>query len=125
MSTAEEGTEKRRHQRYSIASGGFALLKWKGSEVLGAIIDISNGGLCISHIDENMDMPTLTKMTVKLISEKTCYGDFIGNCIWNTKEEGGFTTSIVKMKRCGVAFRKLDDTHKLQLEKFIDSMTKK
>ncbi len=125
MVKQELGNDKRQHKRYNITNGAFALLKWNGAEVLGAIKDISSGGLCLSHIDENENLQNLTSLTVNLISENTCHENFLGRCIWNQKEEDRFATSRVKMKRCGIAFRQLDDIQQQQLREFISCIEEK
>jgi len=124
MIATEQGKEKRQHQRYNIASGAFALLLWNGSEILGAVKDISYGGLCVSHIDDSGELQNLTGLTINLISGKTCHENFHGKCVWNKKEKGGFATSMVKMKRCGIAFGVLDTEQKQHLADFIDRITK-
>jgi len=124
MTLIEQEKDKRQHKRYDISSGAFALLKWNGSEVLGSIKDISTGGLCLSHIDDNEDLEALSRITVKLISEKICYENFIGRNIWSTNEEDDFTTAMVKMKRRGIEFGRLNDELQLQLKEFIDTLEK-
>ena len=124
MTFIEQEKDKRQHKRYDISSGAFALLKWNGSEVLGSIKDISTGGLCLSHIDDNEDLEALSRITVKLISEKICYENFIGRNIWSTNEEDDFTTAMVKMKRRGIEFGRLNDELQLQLKEFIDTLEK-
>ncbi len=125
MSTEKQEKNRRRHERYDISSGAFALLKWNGSEVLGSIKDISTSGLCLSHIDDNENLETLSKITVNLISEKIYYENFIGRSIWSTKEDGGFTAAMVKMKRCGIEFGQLNNELQLQLKEFIATLVNK
>ena len=124
MTFIEQEKDKRQHKRYDISSGAFALLKWNGSEVLGSIKDISTGGLCLSHIDDNEDLEALSRIRVKLISEKICYENFIGRNIWSTNEEDDFTTAMVKMKRRGIEFGRLNDELQLQLKEFINTLEK-
>jgi hypothetical protein len=124
MKAAEEQKNERKHKRYDIASGAFALLKWNGTEVLGSIKDISRGGLSLSHIDGDEDLEALARITVNLISDKFCYENFIGRSIWSKKEEGAFTTAMVKMKRCGIEFGQNNEEKQLQLKEFIDSHKK-
>ena len=125
MTQEQQEKDQRQHKRYDISNSAFALLKWNGSEVLGSIKDISTGGLCLSHIDENENLEALSKVTVKLISEKICYENFVGRSIWSAKEEGGFTSAMVRMKRRGIEFGQLNDELQLQLKDFIASLTTK
>ena len=124
MTFIEQEKDKRQHKRYDISSGAFALLKWNGSEVLGSIKDISTGGLCLSHIDDNEDLEALSRIRVKLISEKICYENFIGRDLCTTNKEDDFTTAMVKMKRRGIEFGRLNDELQLQLKEFINTLEK-
>ncbi len=124
MKVTEKKKDERKHKRYDIASGAFALLKWNGAEVLGSIKDISRGGLSLSHIDDDENLEALARITVNLISEKVCYENFIGRSIWSKKKEGAFTTAMVKMKLCGIEFGQIDEEKQLQLKEFIDSHKK-
>ena len=125
MKSSKEGKEKRQHKRYTISAGAFALVKWNGSEILGAIKDISAGGLSLYHIDGNEALENLSKVTINLISGKTCHENFTGRTIWNQKEEGGFTTPMVKMKRRGIMFEQHNSAMQLELQNFIGSLLKK
>lgn len=125
MTPDVKGKERRQHTRYDITGGAFALLKWNGSELLGSIKDISAGGFSLSHIDDNEGLRHLAMITIDLISEKTYHENLVGRNIWSKKEAGGFTTAMVKMKRCGIEFVELNKDTQLQLDTFIDSVVKK
>jgi hypothetical protein len=113
--------EKREHKRYNINSGAFALLKTNELEILGSIKDISTGGLCLSHIDENKKLNG-SKITINLICDDNCFEDFIGRNIWNVEEDGGFMAAMVKMRRRGLKFEHLSPDKELELQKFIDAL---
>jgi len=122
MASEATGIDRRQHKRYDIASGGFALLRSNGTEVLGLIKDISTGGLSLSHIDDNREINELSRVAIKLISKKNCYERFSGRSIWSKKEEGNFATATVKMKHRGVEFEQLNNEMQLQLNEFITSL---
>ncbi len=124
MTEKDDYQEQRRHKRYSINSGAFALLKSDDIEILGSIKDVSSGGICLAHIDENLELKG-DKITVNLISEDTCYENFPSKKIWDREEEGGFIAAMVKMKRRGVQFGQLSKEKQLQLDDFIKAMSKK
>jgi hypothetical protein len=124
MTEKDDDQEQRRHKRYNIKSGAFALLKSNDMEILGSIKDVSNGGICIAHIDENQELKG-AKITVNLISDDTCYEDFPSKKIWDREEEGGFIAAMIKMKRRGVQFEQLSKEKQLQLDDFIKTMTQK
>jgi hypothetical protein len=116
---------KRQYKRYNITSGGFALLQFDDTEVLGSIKDISAGGLSLSHIDDNVEINELSRISINLISERSCNKQLHGRNLWSKKEDGAFTTSMVKMKRRGVEFEQLDNKMLIQLSEFIDTLNKK
>ncbi len=116
---------KRQYKRYNITSGGFALLQFDDTEVLGSIKDISAGGLSLSHIDDNVEINELSRISINLISERSCNKLLHGRNLWSKKEDGAFTTSMVKMKRRGVEFEQLDNKMLIQLSEFIDTLNKK
>ena len=126
MTAIEHGKERRQHQRIDIDSGAFALLRSGGMEVLGSIKDISAGGISLSHIDENDGFnDDLSIISVKLMSETLCYENFSGRNVWSKKEEGGFISAMVQMKHRGIEFAQLDNEKQLQLQNFINSLTRK
>ena len=124
MSKEDHSQNNRNHKRYNIKSGAFALLKSDTVEVLGSIKDISVGGLCLSHIDENEELKG-PEITVNLISEKNCFENFPSKAIWNKQEDGAFMAAMVKMRRRGIQFEQLTAEKQLQLSEFIDTLTKK
>ena len=125
MTSQEQEKERRKYQRHNISGSAFALLKWNGSEVLGSITDISTGGFCLSHIDDYEELEDHSRLTTNLISEKNCYENFIGRCVWSSKEEGDFTAAMVDMKRCGIEFEYLNDELQNQLKDFIAALEEK
>jgi hypothetical protein len=125
MTSKEQEKDRRKHQRHNISGSAFALLKWNGSEVLGSITDISTGGFCLSHIDDYEELEDHSRLTANLISEKNCYENFMGRCIWSSKDEGDFATAIVNMKRCGIEFENLNDELHVQLKDFIATLEEK
>ena len=114
--------DRRQHRRYEIASGGFALLQANDREVLGSIKNISAGGLSLSHIDDNVQIDELSRISINLISEKTYSRQLRGRNLWSKKEDGDFATSMVKMKCRGIKFEQLDNEMRIQLDQFIDSL---
>jgi c-di-GMP-binding flagellar brake protein YcgR len=123
MTTIATEKERRQHKRYDIDSGGFALIRSNGSEVLGSIKDISAGGFSLTHIDDCVDMAELSSLAISLISEKSCFEQFCsGRSIWSKREESQFNETKVKMRCCGVEFEQLNNEKQTQLNQFIDSL---
>jgi len=125
MTSITSGKNRRQHERYDIASVGFALLQTNDTEVLGSIKDISTGGLSLSHIGDNEELSELSKISIYLIAEKTCYEQFSGRNIWSKKEESGLMTAMVKMTRRGIEFEQLNNEMRTESYQFIGSLNKK
>ena len=125
MDSIATGKDRREHERYDVDSGGFALIRSDDTEVLGSIKDISAGGLSLSHIDDCGNIPELSALAIDLISEKLCAEHFNGQSIWSKSVEDDFSTAMVKMKCCGIQFGQLDTELRLQLNNFIESLSKK
>ena len=115
--------DRRQNSRYEIASGGFALLQFNGTEVLGSIKNISAEGLSLSHVDDNVQIDELSRISINLISEKTYTRQLRGRNLWSKKEDSDFATSIVKMKCRGIKFEQLDNNMRVQLGEFIDTLS--
>ena len=123
MTSITTEKDRREHKRYDIDSGGFALIRSNGSEVLGSIKDISAGGFSLTHIDDCEDMAELSSLAISLISEKSCFEQFCsGRSIWSKREENQFSETKVKMRCCGVEFEQLNNEKQIQLNQFIDSL---
>ena len=122
MTSTETMKDRRQHKRYALDSGGFALIQANDTEVLGSIKDISAGGLSLSHIDNCEEITELLSLHISLISEKLYAEKIQGWSIWSSKEEGGFTTSRVNMRCCGIAFEQLNNEMRAQLNEFITSL---
>lgn len=115
---------KREHNRHIIQNDVFVLLRQNDFEILGSIQDISDGGLCLFHIDENEVIDDNSLLSIQLISDKVSE-QFNGKSVWSKKEEGGFATALVKMKHRGIKFEKLNEKMQAQLEEFIEYMINK
>ena len=122
MTLTESIIDRRQHKRYALDSGGFALIQANDTEVIGTIKDISAGGLSLSHIDNCEEITQLSSFYINLISEKLYSEKIQCRSIWSSKEEGGFTTSRVHMRCCGIAFEQLNNKMRAQLNEFITSL---
>ena len=125
MTSTETYRDRRQHKRYTLDSGGFALIHANDTEVLGTIKNISAGGLSLSHIDDCEEIAEHSSLAINLISEKLYAEQIPGKSIWSSKEEGGFTTSRVNMRCCGIAFEQLNSEMRAQLNEFITSLSDK
>ena len=125
MASIKKDNNRRKHKRYNIGNGGFALLRNHGKEVLGSIRDISSGGLCLSYMDEEDTIDNNSRITINLVAENIYYEKYSGRSIWSQKEKDGFSTALVKMKSRGIQFEHLSEKMQAQLNKFIDWLMNK
>lgn len=112
--------ERRKHERFQILSGLFAI-----NSHFGQIIDISMGGLSFRYVDRG-------EWTDESVAEGTLFGD---DDLWLNKipiqmvsecsAETGLSLSGSNMiKRRGVQFGQLTPIQAFQLENFILNNTK-
>ena len=125
MASTATVIERRQHKRYALDSRGFALIQANDTEVLGTIKNISAGGLSLSYIDNCEEIIELTSLHINLSSENIYAEKIQSRSIWTSKEEGGFTTSRVHMRCCGIAFEQLNNEMRAQLNEFITSLSGK
>jgi c-di-GMP-binding flagellar brake protein YcgR len=118
----EYSNNRRVHKRYSLDGGGFALIQTDNAEIVGSIRDISAGGICVTHINGDTSIPEHAPLVINLISENAYNDKFRGVSRWSCKEEGGFSTSMVNMKRCGIQFENLSNKMQDRLNTFIDTL---
>ena len=114
--------EQRAFGRFPTKEGAFAVAT--APRKLGQILDISRGGLAFTYIGEekgslkDMNLDIFTSglgFNSKNIAFKTI-SDF------EIEEKNEF--SSIKMRRCGVEFRKLNSDQSSQIEDFLQNHTK-
>ena len=90
--------------------------------VLDTIKNISAGGFSLTYIDNCEEIIELLSLHINLISENIYAEKIKSRSIWTSKEEGGFTTSRVLMRCCGIAFEQLNNEMRAQLNELITSL---
>lgn len=117
MTSSRQIVERRKHKRFQVPKGLFAVLG-SGYTKVGPVVDISMKGLAFRYINKrepsngaHMDIFTiggdfyLPKVPVKIISD--------------VEVLAGTPSSSIAMRRCSVHFGELTSYQKAQVEQFI------
>jgi len=115
-------TNRRKHQRFMVKEGAFAVMK-PGYKNLGQIKNISMGGLAYRHIADKRAENGLYKMDI-FLSNKNFYLENIPfRTVTVLDEASEFPYSSVMMKRHCIQFVDLDSDQKQMLDYFIMNHT--
>jgi len=122
MIDSKKKANRRKHQRFMVREGAFAVMK-PGYKNLGQIKNISKGGLAYRHIADKRLENGLYKMDI-FLSNKDFY---LENVPFKTvtvfDEASEFPYSSVMMKRRCIQFGDLDTEQKEMLNYFIMNHT--
>ncbi len=122
--TNERLIEQRRHRRYRVKEGAFAVIrKQADTQTLGQIIDISGGGLAFKYFANGKPSNGRHKLDIFFAG----FGIQLKNLSFQTVSDlpidNQISFSSIKMRRCGLQFKDLKSKHRLQIEDFIQSYT--
>jgi hypothetical protein len=121
MTMKKQVVERRKHMRFRVQDGTFAVFGPHSSKI-GQIIDMSIGGLAFSYI-AGEGRPNRSYELGILLAENSFYLTRIPfETIWD-KEAGGVPFSSVAMRYCGVQFGELTQNQASQLRYFIQNHT--
>jgi hypothetical protein len=121
MTMKKQVVERRKHTRFHVRDGAFAVLGPYSSKI-GQIIDMSIGGLAFSYIAGEERSNRSYELGI-LLAENSFYLTKIPfETIWD-KETRGVPFSSVPMRRCGVQFGELTQNQASQLQYFIQNHT--
>jgi len=122
MSIVERAIERRKHERFQVENGAFALL-WPPCCVFGQIMDISAGGLAFRYVAVAAEMPPDKESHLEIVLAEC---DFSSGAIpfktISDFEIGSASTghtSKEHQRRHGVQFRGLTRKEKSQIAYFI------
>lgn len=119
MTSRKEKVERRKHQRFQVQDGAFAILSpdfcnW------GQIIDISRGGLAFRYTGSEQ----LPNASFDLGISSAKVGFYLGKVpfkvIWDFEIANEVDYNFTTIRRCGVEFGKLTPHQISQLEYFIE-----
>lgn len=110
--------ERRKHQRYKVDNRAFAV-HWSTPTIIGQIIDVSQGGISFSYIDENTVFQDAKELGI-LYTEGNFFLEKIVFERVSDTAISGHPKSTVKMRRLGGKFLSLGKTQQKKLEHFIN-----
>lgn len=137
--------ERRKHQRYGVKAGTFAILRSTSIELskikdmsmgeiafavikskpmkMGQIANISKDGLAFHYIDRKVGTQSLFKMDI-LFARDTFYLDrLLFKPVFDFEVETDIPMNSFSIRRCGVQFGELNQQQRSQLEYFICNHT--
>lgn len=110
--------ERRKHNRYKVDGRAFAI-HWSSPTTIGQIIDISQGGISFSYIDENRVLEDAKELGI-LYTEGNFFLEKITFERISDIAMDGHPKSTVKMRRLSGKFLSLGETQQEKLNKFIN-----
>ena len=115
-----KGHENRKLERYGVIDGAIAVIG-KSANVLGQIIDISQGGLSFRYMDNGLIEEEEDLLTILSTDQRF----YIVNIPFQTVSDFALTnvptfSSIIMRRRC-VRFKNLDEDQVRRLDEFIRS----
>ena len=122
MRNKNKPVDRRRQQRFDVRNSAFVLLG-PDSTKLGALIDISMGGLSFNHMARKPPSNELYELDIFLIDQDFYLQQVPFNIVWDCPTEENPLSSIT-MRRCGVQFGQMTHTQMSQLEYFIQAHCK-
>ncbi len=113
--------ERRHNIRYKVSKRAFAV-HWSSPAIVGQIIDVSDGGISFSYIEDGTDPGNASDIGI-LYTKGDFYLEKIPfRCVSNTLIPG-HPESTVKMRRIGGEFPSLSPPQKKALNTFIAQHT--
>lgn len=121
MGDERRQVEARQHQRFEVVDEAFVLLD-PDSTKLGAVVDISMGGLSFSHMAIKPLSSELFELDLFLIGQNFYFEKVPYKRVWDLETKEG-TSSAGPMRRCGVQFGELTHSQAAQIRHFIQNYT--
>ena len=122
MADHKKGTNRRKHPRFLVKEGAFAVMK-PGYKYLGQIKNISRGGLAYRHIADKRPENGLYKIDIFLSNKEFYLENIPFKTVSVLDEATEFPYSSVMMKRRCIQFGDLDPEQKQMLDYFIMNHT--
>ena len=137
--------ERRKHQRYGVKPGTFAILRSTSIELskikdmsmgeiafavikskpikMGQIADISKDGLAFHYIDRQVGTHRLFKMDILFARDAYYLDRLLFKPVFDLEVETDIQLNSFTIRKCGVQFGELNQQQRSQLEYFICNHT--
>jgi len=121
MTEGKDETERRKHKRYRVHDGAFAVLGPHSTKI-GQIIDVSMGGVAFGYIAGKEPPDTSFELGI-LFAEDSFHLTKIPFKTISDQEAKEVPFSTLTMRRCGLQYGKLTPSQISQLQHFIRNCT--
>ena len=121
MTNTKQVLERRKHKRFHVQDGTFAVLGSRYGKI-GRVIDMSIGGLGFSYIVGEEQGDDSHRLSILLAEDSFHLTRIAFKTVWDT-ETKEVPLSTVAMRRCGVEFGDLTEYQISQLEYFLENHT--
>jgi hypothetical protein len=121
MTSKKQVIERRKHKRFRVQDGTFAVLGPRYGKI-GQIIDMSMGGLAFSYIAGEEQGDRSYQLSILLAKDSFHLTSIPFKTVWDTEaKEVPFST--LAMRWCGVEFGDLTERQISQMEYFVEKHT--
>ena len=122
MITQEKMVERRKHKRFRVQEGVYALLK-NNSSKLGQIENISRGGLAFSYIVDGEQMHEAFKVDIFISKIGYCLKDVPSKKISDLHLDNRLPFSTFSIRQVGIQFNELNHSQLSQLDNLMRDHT--
>lgn len=120
MSESTDSTERRQHKRLAVSSGVIAVLITSAPEIIGAVSDISLGGVKVTYHNPKNRKIDLTSFKLDLISDDRFVEAIPCNNAWDLAMESNELITAGDLRQCGIQFEDLNPNQLFLLRGFIN-----
>ena len=122
MTLPEKIVERRKHKRYRVQEGVYALLK-NNSSKLGQIKNISRGGLAFSYIVDGDQMLEPFKVDIFISNVGYCLKDVPSKKISDLHIDNKLPFSTFSIRQARIQFNELNHSQLSQLDNLMQDYT--
>jgi c-di-GMP-binding flagellar brake protein YcgR len=112
--------ERRQHKRSLVSSGVIAVLITSAPEVIGAVSDISLGGVKVTYHNPKNREIDFAKLKLDLISDDRFVEAIPCNNVWDHALETSDFIAAGDLRQCGIQFEALNPNQLFLLRGFIN-----
>ena len=120
MAKSAENEERRQHTRSPVSSGVIAVLITSSPEVIGAVTDISLGGVKITYHNPKNRKIDFDKLKLDLISDDRFVEAIPCSNAWDHALEPNEFIVAGDLRQCGIQFEDLNPNQLFLLRGFIN-----
>ena len=123
MTSTKETAERRKHKRFKVQAGAFAVLRpqWPYSTKLGQVIDMSMGGLAFRYIDTEGETSGPCELDIFTADSNFYLHEIPFKNISDFEMDNVPSLASIRMRRCGLQFGELTQSQIFDLEYFIQN----